>query len=317
MGLKTNRYYLTDRGNELLHEALGGTALQLTSVKLGGGQPPEEETDLRAMRELVSPMQTFAINTLLTGRGKAKISVAVRNIDLKSGYYAYEGGVFAKDSDTGKETLFAVAKLDGAYIPAFSQSTVVNQLYSIYLVIGEGEITIAGDDLYQLKSEALTIDDVYPVNSVYIALAENNPNKMWPSTKWEKLSEGMMLLSAGESYEAGKEYGSSRIEIQKENLPAEKIELEIKEDGKHAHKSVNGFNEAGFDVTNGGGETDGGSELRIAYGDNWPYHGNRKSAETGEGGTHTHKGTTKELGEGKPLSILPHSIAVYIWRRIA
>ena len=37
MALETNRYYLTDRGNELLHRALGGTVLQLTSVKLGGG----------------------------------------------------------------------------------------------------------------------------------------------------------------------------------------------------------------------------------------------------------------------------------------
>ena len=317
MLLETNRYYLTDRGNELLHKTLDGTALQLTSVKLGSGQLPEEETDLRTMHELVSATQSFAINTLITGRGKAKISVAVRNVGLKSGYYACEGGVFAKDPDTEAETLFAVAKLDGAYIPAFSQSTVVNQLYSIYLVIGEGEIKIAGDDLYQLKSEALTIEEVYPVNSIYVTLAENDPNKMWPSTKWEKLSEGMMLLSAGETYTAGKEYGSSEIEIQRENLPAEKVELEIKEDGKHAHKSVNGFNEAGFDVTNGGGETDGGSELRIAYGDNWPYHGNRKNAETGESGTHTHKGTTKELGEGKPLSVLPHSIAVHIWRRIA
>lgn len=316
MALETNRYYLTDRGNELLHESLGGTVLQLTSVKLGAGQLPKEETALRGMTGLDAAVQDFKINTMATGKGKAKISIAVRNTGLTSGYYATEGGVFCMDPDTGEETLFAVSRLDGTYIPAFSKNTVVNQLYSIHLVIGEAEVSIAGDDLYQLKSEALTIEEVYPVGSIYLSLAGANPNVIWPSTRWEKLQEGMVLLAAGDTYEAGKEYGSNTVKLSKENLPAEKIRLEIQNGGEHAHKSVDGFSEAGFDVTNGGGDSSGGSELRLAYGDNWPYHGYRKPAETGIGGSHTHEGTTKELGEGKPLPILPHSVAVYFWRRI-
>lgn len=316
MALETNRYYLTDRGNELLHESLGGTVLQLSSVKLGAGQLPEEETALRGMAGLAAAVQDFKINTMVTGKGKAKISIAVRNTGLTSGYYATEGGVFCMDPDTGEETLFAVAKLDGTYIPAFSKNTIVNQLYSIHLVIGEAEVNIAGDDLYQLKSEALTIEKVYPVGSLYLAIEAVDPNVMWPSTKWERLQEGVVLLAAGDTYQAGKEYGSNSVKIKKENLPNEKIPLEIESGGEHAHKSIDGFSEAGFDVTNGGGDSNGGSELRIAYGDNWPYHGYRKAAETGLGGKHTHEGTTKELGEGKPLSILPHSMAVYFWRRI-
>lgn len=315
--LEINKYYLTDRGNELLHMALGGIAIQLTSVKLGAGQLPAEEEALRAATDLAVPIQTFKINTMIMGKGRAKISVAVRNVELTTGYYVAEGGVFAKDPDTGNETLFAVSKLDGAYIPAFSKNTIVNQLYSIHLVIGDSEVRIASDDLYQLKSEALTIDQVYPVGAIFMTLAEQNPSALWPSTKWEKLREGTMLLSAGETYEAGKEYGSSEISIGKENLPAVKIDLEIERSGAHAHKSVSGFNEAGFDVTNGGGETDGGSELRIAYGDNWPYHGNRRTAETGTSGEHTHNGTTAELGDGKPIPLLPLSLAVNIWKRIA
>lgn len=315
MVLETNRYYLTDRGNELLHRSLSGTVLQLTSVKLGAGQLPEEEDRLRRMTGLVSAIQNFSINTMVTGRGKAKISIAVRNTELTSGYYATEGGVFCTDPDTGEETLFAVSRLDGTHIPAFSKNTVVNQLYSIYLVIGDTEVSIAGDDLYQLKSEALTIEKVYPVGSVYLAFAGADPNVLWPSTRWEKLQEGIVLLAAGNTYQAGKEYGSNSAKIKKENLPNEKIPLEIENGGEHVHKSVDGFSEAGFDVTDGG-DDNGGSELRIAYGDNWPYHGYRKSAETGLGGKHTHEGTTEELGEGKPLPILPRSVAVYFWRRV-
>lgn len=316
MALETNRYYLTDRGNELLHESLGGTVLQLTSVRLGAGLLPEEENELRGMTELVSAIQSFSINTMVTGKGRAKISVAVRNTEMTSGYYATEGGVFCTDPDTGKETLFAVSKLDGTYIPAFSKNTIVNQLYSIYLVIGEAEVSIAGDDLYQLKSEALTIEKVYPVGSVYLTFAGADPNSLWPSTKWEKLQEGIVLLAAGDTYQAGKEYGSNTAKLSRENLPEEEIPLEIKSGGGHAHKSVDGFREAGFDVTNGGGDSSGGSELRLAYGDNWPYHGYRKPAATGIGGAHTHEGTTEKLGEGKPLPILPHSVAVHFWRRI-
>ncbi len=317
MALETNRYYLTDRGNELLHRALGGTVLQLTSVKLGAGQLPEEEDAVRGMTRLTAAVQDFKINTMVTGRGKAKVSIAVRNTELTSGYYATEGGVFCTDPDTGEETLFAVSRLDGTYIPAFSKNTVVNQLYSIYLVIGDTEVSIAGDDLYQLKSEALTIEKVYPVGSVYLAFAGADPNVLWPSTRWEKLQEGIVLLAAGSTYQAGKEYGSNSVKIKKENLPNEKITLEIESGGEHAHKSIDGFSEAGFDVTNGGGDSNGGSELRIAYGDNWPYHGYRKSAETGISGKHTHSGTTKELGEGKSLPIMPRSVAVYFWRRVA
>ena len=84
MALETNRYYLTDRGNELLHRALGGTVLQLTSDKLGAGQLPEEEDAVRGMTRLTAAVQDFKINTMVTGRGKAKVSIAVRNTELTS-----------------------------------------------------------------------------------------------------------------------------------------------------------------------------------------------------------------------------------------
>ncbi len=314
--MEANKYFLTNRGNEILRLGLAGTVVEISSLKLGAGVLPEEEAALRALTDLVEVKQTLAINSITQKDGSLEVSAAIRNDKLTAGYYAREAGLFVTDPDTKKETLLAVCRLDGNYIPAYSASSKLNQIYTVHLVVGDAEVTMTADsDLYLLKKDALTIDQVYPVGMSILLFSGTDPNTLWPSTKWKQVANGKALITAGGNYTAGKSYGSNQKTIARANLPKEKVSLTINSNGAHQHNASDFLDEIGFDVTNGGGGDP--EKTRMAYGDNHPWNNYKRAAKTGSGGSHTHTGTTENLGSGTPLDIMPASIAVNVWQRIA
>lgn len=318
MSIETNKYYLTNRGQEILSGAISGTPINVSAVKIGSDALPGDEESLQKMTALTSVQQTLLINGIVTQKGEARITVLISNDKVVTGYYARAIGVYVIDPKTNAETLFAVSALDDSYIPAYGISTKVNQIYTIHIVIGDAQVTVVGDgDLYLLKKDALTIDRIYPIGMVIPLLGDNDPNNLWPTTQWEKLAEGMAMISAGETYTSGTTYGANEVSIGKDNLPKVKVDITTEDAGDHTHNTLNGFSEAGFDVTSGGGESDGGDPLRIAVGDNRPYHNIRYSATTSTAGKHKHKGSTDYLGEGQGLNVMQKSVAINLWKRIA
>lgn len=314
--MEANKYYLTNRGNEIIRLGIAGTVIQISSLKLGAGTLPEDEAELRALTELVSMKQKLSINSVTQKEGSLEVSAAIRNDALTEGYYAREAGVFVIDPDTREETLFAVCQLDGNYIPAYSAASKFNQIYTVHLVVGEAEVTVIADsDLYLLKKDALTIDQIYPIGMSVLLFSGTDPNTLWPSTKWQKMGSGKALITAGDGYEAGKGYGSNEVTIARKNLPAEKVSLTIASGGDHQHAASDFLDEIGFDVTNGGGGDP--EKTRMAYGDNRPWNNYKRAAKTGTAGAHSHTGTTENLGSGTPMEIMPASIAVNVWQRIA
>ena len=314
--MEVNKYYLTNRGNEIIRLGIAGTVIEISSLKLGAGTLPEDESELRALTDLVSMKQKLSINSVTQKEGSLEVTAAIRNDALTEGYYAREAGLFVIDPDTREETLLAVCKLDGNYIPAYSVSSKFNQIYTVHLVVGDAEVTVVADcDLYLLKKDALTIDQIYPVGMSILLFSGTDPNALWPSTKWQKMGSGKALITAGDDYEAGESYGSNEVTIARENLPAEKVSLAIDSGGAHQHNASDFLDEIGFDVTNGGGGDP--EKIRMAYGDNHPWNNYKRAALTGSAGAHTHTGTTENLGSGAPMDIMPASIAVNVWQRIA
>ncbi len=316
MAIDTNKYFLTNRGNEILRLGIAGTKIEIQNMKLGDGVLPEDETELRALTALVEARQTLLINSITQREGSLEVSAAIRNDDLTEGYYAREAGLYVKDPESGEETLFAVAKLDGNYIPPYSASSKYNQIYTVHLVVGDAEMTISADsDLYLLKKDALTIDQVYPVGASVLLFNGVDPNDLWPSTKWQKMGSGKALITAGDGYEVGKNYGSNKATIARKNLPKDTIAVTTDSAGNHQHAASDFLDEVGFDTTNGGGGDP--EKTRLAYGDNRPYNNYKRAALTGYAGSHTHTGKTEALGSGEALDITPASIAVNVWQRIA
>lgn len=318
MSLETNKYYLTNRGQEILGGAISGTPINVSAVKIGSDALPSDEESVRAMTALTAVQQTLLINGIVTQKGEARITVVISNDKVTTGYYARAIGVYVIDPKMNAETLFAVSALDDSYIPAYGISAKVNQIYTVHIVIGDAQVTVVGDgDLYLLKKDALTIDRIYPIGMAIPLLGDNDPNSLWPTTQWEKMAEGMAMISAGETYTSGATYGANEVTIEKCNLPKVKVDITTEDAGDHTHPSLTGISEAGFDVTNGGGDSDGGDPLRIAVGDNRPYHNNRYSATTDPAGKHKHKGTTDYLGDGQGLNVMQKSVAINLWKRIA
>ena len=316
MAIKINKYYLTNRGNEILRLGISGTMIEISSLKLGDGVLPEEETALRALTALVNAKQNLPINSITQRDGSMEVSAAIRNDALTEGYYAREAGLYVRDPEGGKETLFAVSKLDGNYIPPYTASSKFNQIYTVHLAVGDAQITISADsDLYLLKKDALTIDQVYPVGASVLLFNGVDPNDLWPTTTWEKMGSGKALITAGDGYEVGKNYGSNQATIARKNLPKDKISISTDSAGNHQHAASDFLDEVGFDTTNGGGGDP--EKTRLAYGDNRPYNNYKRAALTGYAGSHTHTGRTEALGSGEPLDITPASIAVNVWQRIA
>lgn len=97
----------------------------------------------------------------------------------------------------------------------------------------------AGNDTMKLITPAvlkevlaafkLTIfDEIYPIGSLYETTTNNNPNTLWPSTKWDKMDGGRVLVSAGTYTESGTTYtynlgdtgGEAKHQLTTGELPA-------------------------------------------------------------------------------------------------
>ena len=75
-----------------------------------------------------------------------------------------------------------------------------------------------------IKEFATSIDEVYPVGSIYITLSNVNPSTIFPGTTWERYSEGKTLVGDdGTNYITGNATkgsgGSSTVTLTTSNIP--------------------------------------------------------------------------------------------------
>lgn len=315
MTIETGRYYLTTAGNKLIRQALEGKALTITTMKFGDGTLPTTQEEVAALTALVDEKQSFCVNSVQSDDTYTNVKAVVSNETLDSGYYIRECGLYCLDSTTGSEVLIAVEKTDEQFIPP-KTSQLVSFIQTMVLTLGDASVTIsANNDAYQLKEDALTISDVYPVGSVYLSLGDQDPNMLFPKTTWERVAGGTALLSAGRDYSAGTVYGANEAKIERKNLPAEQIGISTDESGSHTHRSVDFLDEIGFDTTDGGGGDP--EKLRMAMGDNHPWNNIKRQNITSISGGHAHSGHTENLGAGEAMSVMQASLAINVWQRVA
>ena len=72
-----------------------------------------------------------------------------------------------------------------------------------------------------LQATATSIDEVYPVGSIYISTSEVNPSNLYPGTEWESYGEGRTLVgNNGSTYKAGTTGGSSTVKLSASQIPS-------------------------------------------------------------------------------------------------
>lgn len=73
----------------------------------------------------------------------------------------------------------------------------------------------------QYMEGGLSINDIYPVGSIYMSINNVNPSTLFGGT-WEQIKD-TFLLSAGDTYTAGSTGGSATKTIAQSNLPSRTV----------------------------------------------------------------------------------------------
>lgn len=134
---------LTNAGKALYYDSLGGTAIKITTIKLGNGTLTDP---IATMSNLVNPL--IVINaTVSKSKGNNKyvnVSGAFSNANISDGFYWREIGVFVANNefpdDRSKDIMFCYQNAyDTAdFIPAASIETVEKNI-TIPMIVGDAE----------------------------------------------------------------------------------------------------------------------------------------------------------------------------------
>lgn len=150
------------------------------------------------------------------------------------------------------------------------------------------------------------------VGSVVITKENINPGTKMGGT-WQLLEAGRYIRSAGGSYAGGATGGSDSFGLSVNNLPSHSHGATIYGNGNHTHILNSPCDEVGFDVT-GGGE---GPRMRMAMGDNWPWHNIYYKTGMSSAGNHTHQIAINATGNGEKVKFEPSYLCLYFWVRTA
>lgn len=145
---------LTEKGLALQTKAQTGIQLKITKVAIGDGTL-DTGNSLVELTGLKRERMSVAIANLSIENGSAIIKANFSNKDLMESFYLRELGVFANDPDEG-EILYAVAKAgdQGDYLPADNGNEVIEQVFTLSLVVGSATDVTAtfAESIYVLKT---------------------------------------------------------------------------------------------------------------------------------------------------------------------
>lgn len=175
---------LTAQGYNLLVNALDGTGLNFTKIKIGNGDVPDEYV---ALTDLVNPIVSIGITTITKDHNYVVLRAPMSNSNFDAGFEMAEMGVFVANPDGGEDILYAYAHyiLDGddaaVYVPPVA-SNLVEITHKVYVYIGELEnvsAIIAESSVYAsadaLKAHIEDTGNPHKVDKVDVGLG-NVPN---------------------------------------------------------------------------------------------------------------------------------------------
>lgn len=166
----------------------------------------------------------------------------------------------------------------------------------------------------------------YPIGAVVMGDCWDTQAKVisaFGGTTWVQLEQGRAIISAGEDYESGNNYGSNSITLTKENLPSHNHTyskstsvashvLTIDEIPSHTH-GISPVNTTG---------ADGSQPTTVKFGRLEANEGGLTTGSAGGDKGHSHSlnstnANTSSVGSAQAIDITPLSVAFYIWKRTA
>ena len=149
--LEIAKSVLTAKGAALETACRIGGHIKFTKFKLGNGTYTGSETtaEIEAMTELKSPKDTFGVSGVeAENADTSKLTLVATNLDVTTGYYISELGIYAKGDDN-VEVLYMVIVAQPAardWFPAYNSRTPGSITYRVYISVGNSEnVTIDVD----------------------------------------------------------------------------------------------------------------------------------------------------------------------------
>ncbi|WP_337939867.1 phage baseplate protein [Dialister invisus] len=197
--------------------------------------------------------------------------------------------------------------------------------------IGDKQVTKSklGDDVLEIIDNML--NKVYPIGSIYCSTVSTNPNVLFGVGKWAYIEQGRVLLSQGNTYQAGSVGGEKTHVLTIQEMPKHNHSGMTENAGDHTHTGttsraelIGGF---GYDAwanhSWGIVSEAGGAKRRGAAEDNASADANKKidashahTFATSLDGKHSHSIKIEMNGGSSPHNIMQPYLAVYMWKRI-
>lgn len=131
-----NGMTLTNQGLALQIKTIAdGKPLNITRVVLGKGNLPAG-ADIRSVTALADPvMELPIISKKVTGDGTATVKALVSNEGVTDPFYTREIGLFADGGDGEVLYSYSYAGDNCDYIPAAGGATVINYIWTLYIIV--------------------------------------------------------------------------------------------------------------------------------------------------------------------------------------
>lgn len=164
-----NSAVMTNEGAALLAQCQAGIAkIQFTAMVTGDGEYTEEEKKRESLQQrtsLKSQKQSFGFSKKeMAAKTSVLLTGVITNIDLATGYYVREVGIYAKNEldEDSDPILYSIAiAIVADYLPPYNglaPSTITQEYYAT--VSNSAEVTIeAGTGALMLAEDANKITD--------------------------------------------------------------------------------------------------------------------------------------------------------------
>lgn len=175
-------------------------------------------------------------------------------------------------------------------------------------VLGSGNISISGGG-------GITIDDVYPIGSIYMSVNNVDPSTLFGGT-WKQIKD-TFLLSSGDTYSNGATGGSATVSLSASQMP------------RHNHSTNSHYHNANksgeYYVTS---TANGASNKRVSVPSSGSNYADVQSSSTFHHRTGTDSqapstkytggtGSTEAYSDGSAHENMPPYLVVNIWKRTA
>lgn len=146
---------LTNKGKTLQGKVEAGKCkLELTKMKIGSGIL-EDGRDLEGLIELIHSEQEIGLSEIETmDTGECVVHATLSNINVKTGFYVRELGLYATDPDEG-EILYAITTDSNPdYIQAYGGTTTISYDIALTIIVDNATHTAANIDPEGLVTKA-------------------------------------------------------------------------------------------------------------------------------------------------------------------